>query len=96
MRWIPILLLLTSCTTGPRVHPPGSELRDAQTREFAARIHELARDGDWLVVRGYHGTDSMVVVFTNIPLSHAAVYDAAEDRVVEVNSSGVHATELNS
>ena len=96
MRWIPalLLLLISSCVAEPRVHPPGPELRGAQTGEFLATIHELARDGDWLVSRGYHRTDDMVVAFTNIPLSHAAVYDATRDSVIEVDSSGVHSTRL--
>lgn len=62
-----------------------------------AAIHELRavlQNGDWLVTRGVHKTDNLVATMTNMPLSHASLYDAAKDGVIEAEGSGVHETLL--
>ena len=51
--------------------------------------------GDWLVARGIHMPDNLVATVTNMPLSHAAIYDAIRDEVIESDSQGVHTTSLN-
>ncbi|MDR1975506.1 MAG: hypothetical protein LBQ18_00790 [Campylobacteraceae bacterium] len=50
--------------------------------------------GDWLVTRGIHDTDNFIAGVTNMPLSHAAIYDADNDWVIEADGSGVHTTAL--
>ncbi len=54
----------------------------------------MGRDGDWLVIRGYHVTDNLVAALTNKPFSHAAVLDLAHEQVVEAESQGVHVSTL--
>ncbi|MDR0579989.1 MAG: hypothetical protein LBG21_05245 [Campylobacteraceae bacterium] len=41
--------------------------------------------GDWLVARGVHETDNFMVGVTNMPLSHAAIYDMDNDEVIEAD-----------
>jgi uncharacterized protein YycO len=53
-------------------------------------VRNLGRDGDWLVIRGYHLSDNLVASLTNKPFSHAAVLDVANDRVIEAEAAGVH------
>jgi len=54
----------------------------------------VAKTGDWLVTRGYHATDGLVANATGIPISHAAVYNAELQQVVEAEGKGVHRTAL--
>jgi uncharacterized protein YycO len=62
--------------------------RDAQV------IQSILTHGDWLVIRGVHDTDDLVVTATNMPLSHAAIYDANTNEAIEADGSGVHITPL--
>jgi uncharacterized protein YycO len=57
-------------------------------------VREALQHGDWLVTRGVHGTDDFVSTVTNMPLSHAAVYDAVTGSVIEAEAEGVHVTPL--
>ena len=89
-----------SCTRkeplGPRLQvvPPPEALRDEQTSEWITRIREVARPGYWLVIRGYNSTDNLIVTWTNIPLSHAALFDPEKDQVIEAHAKGVLKTPL--
>jgi len=73
---------------------PGADVRTPRDAETLARVRELGRDGDWLVIRGYHVSDNLVAAFTNKPFSHAAVLDLERDQVIEAESPGVHVTPL--
>jgi uncharacterized protein YycO len=57
-------------------------------------IKSVLTHGDWLVARGVHETDNFIAGATNMPLSHAAIYDADADEVIEADGSGVHTTAL--
>jgi uncharacterized protein YycO len=57
-------------------------------------VRAALQNGDWLVARGVHLADNLVATVTDKPLSHAAVYDAESDVVIEVDGSGVHTTPL--
>ncbi|MDR1888839.1 MAG: hypothetical protein LBQ81_05590 [Zoogloeaceae bacterium] len=59
-----------------------------------ATVKALLTHGDWLVVRGIHKTDNLVATLTNMPLSHAALYDAETNEVIESDGTGVHTTRL--
>jgi hypothetical protein len=74
--------------------PPTAEARAPRDVEALARVRAEGRDGDWLVIRGYHVTDNLVATFTNKPFSHAAVLDLERDQVIEAESQGVHVTSL--
>jgi len=57
-------------------------------------VKSVVRHGDWLVTRGIHETDNFIAGVTNMPLSHAAIYDADNDEAIEADGSGVHTTPL--
>lgn len=92
---VALALALGGCAATRAVEtPPPPEARavgDAQTLE---RVRALGRDGDWLVIRGYHLSDNFVATITNNPFSHAAVLDLERDRVIEAEAKGIHATPL--
>ncbi|OQX22903.1 MAG: hypothetical protein BWK80_28755 [Desulfobacteraceae bacterium IS3] len=91
-----ILLFLTpGCFPQPQIKPPDSELHQAQSLRYEQEIRRLGMTGDWLVTRGYHATDTLVVNVTGIPLSHVGVYDSESGQVIEAEGKGIHATRLS-
>jgi hypothetical protein len=74
--------------------PPEGATRDGRDAAALEEVRHLGRDGDWLVIRGYHLSDNLVASLTNKPFSHAAVLDKANDRVIEAEAAGVHFTPL--
>lgn len=85
-----IALFLVGCAVNPKADP-NITLNDPA---YAELVRSKLQHGDWLVVRGIHTPDNMVATLTNMPLSHAAVYDAKEDEVIESDSKGVHTSTL--
>ena len=69
--------------------PPPAEIRAAQTEKWLQDIRAIAKPGHWLVIRGYKDSDNFIVMHTNIPLSHVAVYDPENDQVIEAILKGV-------
>ncbi|MEW6330138.1 MAG: YiiX/YebB-like N1pC/P60 family cysteine hydrolase [Pseudomonadota bacterium] len=63
--------------------------------EILEALTSLGRNGDWLVIRGYHASDNAVSVLTNTPWSHAAVLDMDNRQVIEAESQGVHVSPLS-
>ncbi|MDR2080941.1 MAG: hypothetical protein LBP54_03520 [Campylobacteraceae bacterium] len=57
-------------------------------------LKNVLTHGDWLVIRGIHESDNFIAGATNMPLSHAAIYDANTDEAIEADGSGVHTTAL--
>ena len=87
--------LLAACAATPIVETrPAADVRTRLDAAMMARVKELGRDGDWLVIRGYHTTDDLVATLTNMPFSHAAVLDLRREQVIEAESRGVHASPL--
>ncbi|MDR1397129.1 MAG: hypothetical protein LBJ14_05305 [Desulfarculales bacterium] len=62
-------------------------------RDIAA-VRRRLQHGDWLVVRGIHMPDNFIASVTNMPLSHAAIFDALNEEVLESDSNGVHTSTL--
>src|SRR6185295_256178 len=95
-KWGPSLffLILLGCATPSVVTRPGADLKSVHDAQVLGEVRRLGRNGDWLVIRGYHATDNMVSVATNTPWSHAAVLDKDHDQVVEAEGKGVHTTPL--
>ena len=95
-KWGPSLFfsILLGCATPSVVTRPGADLKSVHDAQVLDEVRRLGRDGDWLVIRGYHATDNMVSVATNTPWSHAAVLDKDHDQVVEAEGKGVHTTPL--
>lgn len=87
-------MALAGCATAPIVQSPHADARAARDREAVRQVRALGRDGDWLVIRGYHLSDHFVASVTNAPFSHAAVLDLARDEVIEAEAKGVHVTPL--
>lgn len=88
------LLLGVSCAVPLTVTPPDDATRERQSREMVESIRSAAMPGDWLVSRGYKKSDDVVAAATNMPLSHAAVYDKENDAVIEAEQKGVHLSSL--
>ncbi|MDR2386496.1 MAG: hypothetical protein LBE80_02790 [Deltaproteobacteria bacterium] len=57
-------------------------------------VKAVIENGDWVVIRGITGPDNFIGTVTNMPFSHASVYDQEFDDVIEANSKGVHRTPL--
>jgi uncharacterized protein YycO len=85
---------MCGCAVQPVVPRIDTNLAAERNAHVLKELHELGRNGDWLVARGYHVTDDMVSTLTNMPFSHAAVLDADGNQVIEADSSGVHTTPL--
>lgn len=89
------VLHLTGCAVTAVVSPPPTEVRLTRQTEILETLNRLGRNGDWLVIRGYHVTDNAVSVLTNTPWSHAAVLDMDNQQVIEAESRGVHTSTLS-
>lgn len=59
-----------------------------------AEISQVLENGDWIVIRGVTGPDNFIATVTNTPLSHASIYDAENNQIIEADSTGVHTTPL--
>ena len=90
-----LLLFLSGCIARPLVKIEDPELHKVQSLQILESVLSQAKTGDWLVTRGYHATDNLVANATGTPISHAAVYNAETQSVIEAEGSGVHATALN-
>ncbi len=88
------LLACHGCLAPKPVHPPAADLRARQTDAMLEKVIQLGRNGDWLVIRGYHSTDQLVAAATRTPLSHVAVLDMEKRQVIEAEGKGVHTTPL--
>lgn len=89
---LPALLLLAGCSRPVVVHlPPDQPARAARMLEAVKRY---GQPGDWLVIRGTHGTDDFVSAVTNAPFSHAAVLDLERGQVIEAEGKGLLASSL--
>lgn len=88
------MITLAGCLARPTVKHAHDARHQQQNVEFLATIRSTAAAGDWLVTRGYHATDNLVANGTNTPISHAAVYDAEHDIVIEAEGKGIHVTPL--
>ena len=90
MRAIALAALVCGCS-GTRIHveKPADDVRLPQTDEWVARIKDVGRPGDWLVIRGYKAADDFIVAATNTPLSHAAMLDLERGEVIESVAEGV-------
>jgi hypothetical protein len=92
------VFVLVACLSGCAIpiveHRPAESIKVARDTGVLNEVRRLGRDGDWLVIRGYHVTDNLVATLTNTPLSHAAVLDITKDQVIEAESAGVHLSTL--
>lgn len=94
LRPLVVALLVSACATPAVVRSPAQDLKTVRDALVLDEVRRLGRNGDWLVIRGYHASDHFVSVATNTPWSHAAVLDKDGDQVIEAEGRGVHTTPL--
>jgi uncharacterized protein YycO len=82
-----LIFIYSSCAVQTDVD---RQVNTASNTEKIAAIKKLAKHGDWFAVRGTHETDNLVSTLTNMPLSHAAIYDAENSGVIEADGTGIH------
>lgn len=73
------------------VKRPESKHADvAVTAMWSHEIHQVAQDGDWVLTRSYYMLGDVIAKTTGgIDLSHASIYDAKRDTVIEAVGAGV-------
>lgn len=78
------------------VHRPDDQAADLAVSElWASEIRKVARDGDWLLSRSYYAVGDVIAVVTRgEDLSHASMYDATRDMVIESVGEGVREVPL--
>lgn len=84
----------TGCAHEPKsvmVKRPDDRTADeAITRMWSAEVRKVARDGDWILTRSYYiVSDGIVALTPGEDLSHASIYDAKHDTIIESIDSGV-------
>ncbi|MDR2461077.1 MAG: hypothetical protein LBE38_09955 [Deltaproteobacteria bacterium] len=80
--------LLPACTVKP-IH---SETQPVEAN--IGPVRAVIEHGDWVVIRGVTGPDNLIGAASNMPFSHASIYDAENDQVIEADRHGVHLTPL--
>lgn len=88
-------LLALGCARPLVVKPPPQATQEQRAATVVTALKTFGRSGDWLVRRGYHGTEHAISLLTNAPFSHAAVLDLEHDQVIEADGQGgVHLSSL--
>lgn len=79
------------------VHRPESTGVDSAVSEmWTSEIRGVAQDGDWLLTRSYYAVgDAISLVTPGEDLSHASIYDAKRNTVIESIGSGVREIPLH-
>lgn len=86
---------LSGCLARPWVRPADVAARAQQTQAIEQAVLATAGTGDWLVIRGYHATDTLVANATGIPLSHVGIYNGDRREVVGAEGNGVQREPLS-
>ncbi|MBX3162340.1 MAG: hypothetical protein KF773_40625 [Deltaproteobacteria bacterium] len=96
MRWLLVLALVGCSARSIALHRPTDKRADeAVTALWRDDIHRVARDGDWLLTRSYYLIGDVIAATTRgEALSHASIYDAAHDSVIEAVGEGVREVSL--
>lgn len=89
-----IIFLLSGCVARPTVER-NDALHFQQSQAIKQQVMARAGTGDWLVTRGYHGTDNLVANVTGLPISHVALFNADKEQVIEAEGKGVHISTLD-
>jgi hypothetical protein len=76
--------------------PENKNLDDAITAMWSHEIHSVAQDGDWILTRSYYMVaDGISVMTSGEDLSHASIYDAQKDTIIEAVGDGVREIPLS-
>lgn len=84
--------LTTACTAKSVMvaRPADRQADTAVTTLWANEIARVAQDGDWILTRSYSAiSDVIVLSTTGEELSHASIYDAKTQTVIESIDTGV-------
>jgi hypothetical protein len=94
-----VLIVVAGCAEPKSVlvHRPGDAQADAAvTAMWSSDIHDVARDGDWILTRSYYAmADAIATASSGEALSHASIYDHEHDTVIESVGSGVREIPLS-
>jgi hypothetical protein len=70
--------------------PQNQDVDSAVTAMWSHEIHGVAQDGDWILSRSYYMlADAIAKTTGGVDLSHASIYDAKRDTVIEAVGAGV-------
>src|SRR5690606_26490857 len=76
--------------------PERPDVDAAVTATWSHEIHAVAQDGDWILSRSYYMlADAIAKTTPGIDLSHASIYGAKRDTVIEAVGSGVREIPLS-
>jgi hypothetical protein len=94
-----LALSVTGCAEPHSVmvkRPESPAVDTAVTAMWSREIHKVARDGDWILTRSYFAVADMISLATRgEDLSHASIYDARRDTVIEAVGDGVREIPLS-
>src|SRR5688572_8161968 len=69
--------------------PQDKNVDTAITAMWSHEIHNVAQDGDWVLTRSYYMVaDGISVMTSGEDLSHASIYDAQKDTIIEAVGDG--------
>ena len=70
--------------------PQDKQLDVAVTEMWSGEIAGVARDGDWILTRSYYAiADAITKIAPGEELSHASIYDAKSNTIIEAVNEGV-------
>lgn len=70
--------------------PESKDVDAAVTAMWSHEIHQVAQDGDWILTRSYFLiADTIAKATPGVDLSHASIYDAKRDTIIEAVNDGV-------
>jgi uncharacterized protein YycO len=94
-----VAALFTGCSEPHSMmvkRPENKNLDDAITAMWSHEIHSVAQDGDWILTRSYFMVaDGISVMTSGEDLSHASIYDAQKDTIIEAVGDGVREIPLS-
>ncbi len=70
--------------------PEDKQMDRAVTEMWSDEIANVARDGDWILSRSYYAiADAITKIAPGEELSHASIYDAKSNSIIEAVNAGV-------
>ncbi|WP_372870410.1 YiiX/YebB-like N1pC/P60 family cysteine hydrolase [Shewanella sp.] len=89
------IITLTACMARTTVSIIDKENHDKQSEIIKKSVLDIAKTGDWLVIRGYHSTDNLVANATGLPISHVGIINHETQMVVEADGQGIHFSNID-
>ena len=96
---VALVVAATGCAEPKSVlvkRPVSKDVDAAVTAMWSHEIHGVAQDGDWILSRSYFMlADAISKTTGGVDLSHASIYDAKRDTVIEAVGAGVREIPLS-